>query len=336
MPAIITSEVEGAHWSNCQLGPGNTMFDMEIYIHKLLLASSYRVASPEEADLFYVPVYANKYMCHRAAISNRGYAKVDYKSAYVIAFDHIRNTTSWRANQGRDHIFSVTNGWSTRVLPWEVRTKAILLLSNGDASVGYNATRHIVIPPALTHHALQSGGRESDERSVLASFRGKIMRDKRYSNGIRQSWEQTYSGDSEVVIESIAGTSPSDLPLKSVFCLCPPGLTLWTPRPVESLFYGCIPVIVCDNLALPFHNLLDWSGFSIRIRSEQAAQVKSLLRNVSLAVIHRKQQLIRQVYRLFAFDPSYKHQAGNDMLTLLMLSLKQILISRANAREVWY
>ena len=39
---------------------------------------------------------------------------------------------------------------------------------------------------------------------------------------------------------------------------------LSTPLLMASLHAGCIPVIVIDNLVLPFSEVLDWKRFSIR------------------------------------------------------------------------
>jgi len=48
------------------------------------------------------------------------------------------------------------------------------------------------------------------------------------------------------------------------FCFAPKGLGYWSNRLYEVLFAGCIPVILSDNIGLPFDDFLDWSSFSLK------------------------------------------------------------------------
>ena len=53
--------------------------------------------------------------------------------------------------------------------------------------------------------------------------------------------------------------------LSSKFCLMADGFAPWSPRLVEFLAAGCVPVVVSSALIPPFHRSLDWSKFSVRI-----------------------------------------------------------------------
>jgi len=50
----------------------------------------------------------------------------------------------------------------------------------------------------------------------------------------------------------------------SHFCLCPKGASSYTSRVFEALFAGCVPVILSDDLRLPFDEQANWANFSIR------------------------------------------------------------------------
>ncbi|KAH8492726.1 hypothetical protein H0E87_022094 [Populus deltoides] len=39
---------------------------------------------------------------------------------------------------------------------------------------------------------------------------------------------------------------------QAVFCLCLLGWAPWSPRLVEAVIFGCIPVIIADDIVLPF------------------------------------------------------------------------------------
>ena len=57
-----------------------------------------------------------------------------------------------------------------------------------------------------------------------------------------------------------------DILSKSKFCLVAREKygKLATPLLMASLHAGCIPIILIDNLVLPFSEVLDWKRFSIR------------------------------------------------------------------------
>lgn len=52
---------------------------------------------------------------------------------------------------------------------------------------------------------------------------------------------------------------------RSRFCLIPAGLTAWTIHLYEAFFFGCIPVILSDELTVPFQNEIDWPSLSLHV-----------------------------------------------------------------------
>lgn len=51
--------------------------------------------------------------------------------------------------------------------------------------------------------------------------------------------------------------------LSSVFCLAARGDTPSSRRTYEAIATGCIPVIIADDLVLPFRKRLQWDTFSV-------------------------------------------------------------------------
>ncbi|XP_021701317.1 exostosin-2 [Aedes aegypti] len=65
------------------------------------------------------------------------------------------------------------------------------------------------------------------------------------------------------------------------FCLIARGVRLSQPTLMDALAAGCIPVIMSDNLILPFSDILDWDLISIRIYENNLHSVITTLKAVS-------------------------------------------------------
>merc|ERR1711933_609579 len=49
----------------------------------------------------------------------------------------------------------------------------------------------------------------------------------------------------------------------SIFCLVPKGVGTWSHRLYEAMLAGCIPVILSNEVRLPFPEL-PWASFSVK------------------------------------------------------------------------
>merc|ERR1712118_64264 len=48
------------------------------------------------------------------------------------------------------------------------------------------------------------------------------------------------------------------------FCLAPKGLGYWSNRLYEVIHAGCLPVIISDEVHLPFPDLIPWESFTVK------------------------------------------------------------------------
>lgn len=79
---------------------------------------------------------------------------------------------------------------------------------------------------------------------------------------------------------------------RSVFCLCPVGWAPWSPRLVEAVVLGCIPVIIADDIVLPFAVAIPWEEIGVVLAEEDVPKLDTVLTSMAPEVILRKLQLL--------------------------------------------
>ncbi|KAI4332597.1 hypothetical protein L6164_017492 [Bauhinia variegata] len=88
----------------------------------------------------------------------------------------------------------------------------------------------------------------------------------------------------------------------SKFCLHPAGDTPSACRLFHAILSMCVPVIVCDDIELPFEDIIDYRKIAIFV--ETSAAVKpgySMLRAVASDRILEYQKELKEVSRLALF-----------------------------------
>ena len=68
---------------------------------------------------------------------------------------------------------------------------------------------------------------------------------------------------------------------RSVFCLCPLGWAPWSPRLVESVALGCVPVIIADGIRLPFPSSVPWPTISLTVPQKDIRRLSRILDRVA-------------------------------------------------------
>jgi putative beta-1,4-xylosyltransferase IRX10 len=61
---------------------------------------------------------------------------------------------------------------------------------------------------------------------------------------------------------------------------------------VEAVVFGCIPVIIADNIVLPFADAIPWEEIGVFVAEEDVPMLDSILTSIPTDVILRKQRLL--------------------------------------------
>ncbi|PIA47666.1 hypothetical protein AQUCO_01400344v1 [Aquilegia coerulea] len=241
----------------------------QVKIHKLLLKSKFRTLVKEEADLFFVPSYVK---CVRMM---GGLNDKEINQTYVKVLTQM---PYFRLSGGRNHIFIFPSGAGAHLFrSWAAYlNRSIILTPEGDRTdkrdtSAFNTWKDIIIPGNVDDSLTKSGSIQPlplSKRKYLANFLGRaqgksgrlqlVELAKQFPDKL-ESPELKFSGPDKL------GRAEYFQHLRNAkFCLAPRGESSWTLRFYESYFVECVPVILSDQVELPFQNVIDYSQISIK------------------------------------------------------------------------
>lgn len=250
-----------------------------VHIHRWLASGSCLTENPEEADLFYLPVYE---ACYNE--SSCGFGD-DSERCYPVDFDPTKDLPYFQRRRGTDHIFV----FGCNLLPFRdqlmIQTRQSIMVTvesfQAENFAGPNMLawlsqwKDVVIPgyiPAWRISAMLDFNRPMIQRSLLVSFHGHSSRSRDVGYMYKRSplaevrdrvisyfWNASRCSAGPPVREYLRRMG------QSRFCLIPAGLTAWTIHLYEAFFLGCVPVILSDEIAVPFQQEIDWPSLSLQV-----------------------------------------------------------------------
>ncbi|XVF34581.1 hypothetical protein REPUB_Repub18cG0070900 [Reevesia pubescens] len=262
---------------------------------------------PDKAHVFFLPFSVTGVVqyVYKPITSVKEYSR-DRLQRFVM--DYINTVATkypyWNRSNGADHFMVSCHDWAPEVSHAnpEFFKHFIRVLCNANTSEGFRPTVDVSLPeiylpfgklgpPNLSHGP--------NNRPILAFFAGsphgyirKILLD---------CWKDK---DSEVQVHAQLPkiVNYTKMMGQSKFCLCPSGFEVASPREVEAIYAGCVPVIISDNYTLPFSDVLNWSQFSVQIPVGKIPEIKTILQGIPNSKYLKMHKRVKKVRRHFELN----------------------------------
>ncbi|KAK8319852.1 hypothetical protein V6Z11_A13G270100 [Gossypium hirsutum] len=257
-----------------------------------------RTFDPYEADFFFVPVYVS---CNFSTVN--GFPAIGHARSLISSAIQLisSNYPFWNRTQGSDHIFVASHDYGACFHAMEDRAiddgipdfmkNSIILQTFG---VNYKHpcqdVEHVVIPPYIPPESVRNTLEKAPltgKRDIMVFFRGKMevhpknVSGKFYGKKVRTEIWRRYNGDRRFYLQRQRFAGYQSEIVRSVFCLCPLGWAPWSPRLVESVALGCVPVIIADGIQLPFPSAVKWSEISLTVAERDVGKLGRILEHVA-------------------------------------------------------
>ncbi|CAO2211053.1 unnamed protein product [Urochloa humidicola] len=241
-----------------------------------------RVTNASLADVFFVPFFASL-SYNRHSKLRHGEKATTNRVLQAELVKYLSRKQEWRRWGGRDHLI-VPHHPNSMAEARKRLSSAMLVLSDfGRYSPDVaNLKKDVIAPYKHVVHSLADHESPAfDQRPILAYFQGAIHR--KAGGKVRQKLYQLLKDERDVrfsygsvrqngIRRATAGMSASK------FCLTIAGDTPSSNRLFDAIASHCVPVVVSDDIELPFEDVLDYSEFCVFVRAADAARKGFLLR----------------------------------------------------------
>ncbi|KAL2323157.1 hypothetical protein Fmac_027536 [Flemingia macrophylla] len=264
-------------------GPCKSIYSMEgNFIHAIEMNEQFRTRDPEKAHVFFLPfsvVMMVRFVYER---DSRDFGPIkktvtDYINLIADRYPY------WNRSHGADHFMLACHDWGPETslsLPY-LRKNSIRALCNANTSEGFEAAKDVSFPEInLQTGSIEGflGGPSASRRSILAFFAGGVHGPIRPV--LLEHWENKEE-DMEVHKYLPKSVSYYGMLRRSKFCLCPSGYEVASPRVVEAIYTGCVPVLISDHYVPPFSDVLNWKTFSVELSVKDIPRLKDILISIS-------------------------------------------------------
>ncbi|KAK1393635.1 putative arabinosyltransferase ARAD1 [Heracleum sosnowskyi] len=270
--------------------------------------SAIRVRNSSEADVVFVPFFS--------CISNNRYSRPklhekdsDNKLLQEKLVKYVTAQKEWKRSGGRDHIILAHHPNSLLDARMKLWPGMFILSDFGRYPPNIaNVDKDVITPYKHVITSYFNDTSTFDSRPTLLYFQGAIHR--KDGGSIRQDLYNLLKKEKDVHFAFGSaqkdGISNATKGMhSSKFCLNIAGDTPSSNRLFDSIASHCVPVIISDEIELPYEDVLDYSEFCIFVPTSDALKEKfliNLIRNI------RRDEWTRMWTRLQEIENFFEYQ----------------------------
>ncbi|KAK1403195.1 putative arabinosyltransferase ARAD1 [Heracleum sosnowskyi] len=281
-----------------------------------------RVFDPNLADVFFLPFFSSlSFNTHGHNMTDPD-TKFD-KQLQVDVLKFLRESDHWKRSSGRDHVIPMHHPNAFRFYREEVNASILIVADFGRYSkVLSNLSKDVVAPYVHVVDSFMDDNSSDpyESRKTLLFFRGRTER--KDGGKVRSKLVPILKDIEDVVYENSfvteEGINMSIHGMRlSKFCLHPAGDTPSSCRLFDAIVSHCVPVIVSDNIELPYEDELDYTEFSVVFSVEEALTkdyMVNQLRQISKEKWLNMWRLLKQIAHHYEFQYPPKKEDAVNML----------------------
>ncbi|KAH0468687.1 hypothetical protein IEQ34_001919 [Dendrobium chrysotoxum] len=275
-----------------------------------------RVTNSREADIVFVPFFSSlSYNRHSKLKPLENTSMNKLLQSKLLMF--LKAQEEWKRSGGRDHVILAHHPNSmldARIKLWP----CMFILSDFGRyppNVA-NVEKDVIAPYKHVVRSFVNDTAGYDDRPILLYFKGAIYRK---SGGIIRQ-ELFYLLKDEKEVEFSFGTiqkngiqQATNGMHSSKFCLNIAGDTPSSNRLFDAIASHCVPVIISDEIELPYEDVIDYSEFCVFVRASDAIKkgfLMNLIKGISKEEWTQMWVKLKQVEGYFEYQyPSQKDDA---------------------------
>ncbi|XP_047331957.1 probable arabinosyltransferase ARAD1 [Impatiens glandulifera] len=270
----------------------NSQHSIEYWLTLDLLSitshTSIRVFDSSQADVFFVPFFSSlSYNKHSIRRGRSRFSLNKILQNRLVGF--LRSRKEWKRFNGRNHLIVAHHPNSMRETRRKLGSSMFVLADLGRYSEDVaNIEKDVIAPYKHMVKTIDPNlSLPFEKRTTLVYFQGAILR--KNDGAIRHELFYLLKDEKDVHF-SFGTTEFNGINLASKgmaaskFCLNIAGDTPSSNRLFDAIASHCVPVIISDEIELPFEDVLDYSEFCIFVLASDASKegfILNLLRGVN-------------------------------------------------------
>lgn len=253
--------------------------------------SAIRVRDFNEADILFVPFFSSLSYNRNSKHRGRQKASVDRVLQEELV-EYLMGRLEWRQLGGTDHLV-IAHHPNSLLFARKMLASSMLLLSDFGRYPREiaNLQKDVIAPYKHMVRTIPEDDSPSfDKRPTLVYFQGAIYRKdggviRQVLHSLLQNEKDVHFKYGNIHTNGIRGVSKGMA--SSKFCLHIAGDTPSSVRLFDAITSHCVPVIISDEIELPYEDILDYSEFCIFVLSSDAMK-KGYLMNLLRSVTREK------------------------------------------------